>query len=110
MALGWAYLMLGDFHLAEDAAQDAFVAAYLNLHQLESPKSFPSWFKSIVRSECSRITRRKRVPMTWLDDGIGVTSGEPTPEDMVKNEDTLSRLYSAIRLLPENQRAVISLS
>ena len=31
MAFGYAYSILGDFHLAEDAAQDAFVQAYRDL-------------------------------------------------------------------------------
>jgi DNA-directed RNA polymerase specialized sigma24 family protein len=34
MAYGYAYAILGDFHLAEDAAQEAFVEAYYNLSRL----------------------------------------------------------------------------
>lgn len=31
MVVGYAYAILGDFHKAEDAAQDAFIVAFLNL-------------------------------------------------------------------------------
>ena len=31
MAVGYSYAILGDFHLAEDAAQEAFTEAYPNL-------------------------------------------------------------------------------
>ncbi len=34
MACGYAYSILGDFHLAEDAAQDAFIQAYRELGSL----------------------------------------------------------------------------
>ena len=34
LAYGCAYAILGDFHLAEDAAREAFLAAYRQLPQL----------------------------------------------------------------------------
>lgn len=34
MAVGYAYSILPDFHLAEDAAQEAFVECYVSLVQL----------------------------------------------------------------------------
>jgi DNA-directed RNA polymerase specialized sigma24 family protein len=45
MAVGYAYSILGDFALAEDTAQEAFVQAYLDLHTLREPHAFPSWFR-----------------------------------------------------------------
>ena len=48
MAVAYAYSILGDFHLAEDAAQEAFVQAYQDLKQLRKPQAFPSWFRRIV--------------------------------------------------------------
>lgn len=38
MAVDYAYSLLGDFHLAEDAAQEAFVRAYLELSELRQPE------------------------------------------------------------------------
>ncbi|NIR02616.1 MAG: RNA polymerase subunit sigma-24, partial [Gemmatimonadales bacterium] len=61
MAVGYAYSILGDFHLAEDAAQEAFVQAYLDLRKLRVPQAFPSWLRRIVFKQCDRFTRRKRV-------------------------------------------------
>ena len=48
MAVGYAYSILGDFQLAEDAAQEAFVDAHRNIGQLREPKAFSSWFRRIV--------------------------------------------------------------
>jgi DNA-directed RNA polymerase specialized sigma24 family protein len=67
MAVGYAYSILGDFHLAEDAAQDAFVQAYLNLSTLREVRAFPSWLRRIVFKQCNRITRRKRVATVPLE-------------------------------------------
>ena len=59
MAVGYSHSILGDFHLAEDAAQEAFLEAYPNLHKVYGPEAFPSWFKRIVFKHCDRILRRK---------------------------------------------------
>ena len=67
MAVGYAYSILGDFHLAEDAAQEAFVRAYLELDQLREPAAFSGWFRRIVFMRCNRLTRKKKWPTVSLD-------------------------------------------
>ena len=37
MAFGYAFSLVGDFHLAEDAAQEAFLQAYRDLSALREP-------------------------------------------------------------------------
>src|SRR5450432_1765322 len=61
MVVGYAFSWVGD--LAEDVAQDAFVEAFLRLHQLREPSAFPGWLRRIVRKHCDRCTRRKRAPV-----------------------------------------------
>lgn len=39
MAYGYAYAMLGDFHLAQDAAQEAFIQAYRDLRARDHGRS-----------------------------------------------------------------------
>ena len=41
MAVGYAFSELGDFHQAEDAAQESFLQAYVGLDQLRNPSAFP---------------------------------------------------------------------
>ena len=48
MAIGYAYSILNDFHLAEDAAQEAFVEAYFCLKNLQELIAFPAWFRKII--------------------------------------------------------------
>ena len=43
MAFASAYAMLGDACTAQDAAQEAFIDAYLCLPNLREPAAFPRW-------------------------------------------------------------------
>ena len=61
MAYGYAYSILGDFHLAEDATAEAFFQAYRDIAALCDPAAFPGWFRRIVFKHCDRITRRRGV-------------------------------------------------
>ena len=64
---GRFYATLGDTYLAEDAAQEAFISAWRNLDQLRVPDAFPGWFKRIVLTQCSRLTRNKQFELVPLE-------------------------------------------
>jgi DNA-directed RNA polymerase specialized sigma24 family protein len=61
MAYAGAYAMLGDSGLAQDAAQEAFIDAYLSLAKLREPAAFPGWFRRIIIKHSERQIRGKRV-------------------------------------------------
>src|SRR5919199_3074206 len=61
MAFACAYAALCDFHLAEDAAQEAFVSAWRKLSQLREPEAFPGWLRRVVLTECGRLRRKRRL-------------------------------------------------
>jgi RNA polymerase sigma factor (sigma-70 family) len=109
MAYGYAYAILGDFHLAEDAAQEAFVEAYGQLAQLRTPEAFPGWFRKIVFKHCDRITRRKRVPTTSLNDALASQTTHAGPSQMAQEREMRDSVLEAIQALPEHQRTVTSL-
>lgn len=60
MARAQAGQRVRDPWLAEDAVQEAFLAAYLNLAGLRDLDAFPAWLRAIVRSSCTRILRTPR--------------------------------------------------
>ena len=109
MAYGYAYSILGDFHLAEDAAQEAFIQAYRNLESLQQPIAFPGWFRTIVFKHCDRLTRRRRVSQAPLEVASGMRSSEPSPVEVAERRETKDSVLTAIRSLPENQRTVTTL-
>ena len=49
--------LTGDAHLAWDATQEAFVAAYRGLGSLQRPERFGPWLKRIAQRACARLVR-----------------------------------------------------
>ena len=88
MAIGYAYSILGDFHLAEDAAQEAFVQAYRDLPKLRVPEAFPAWFRRIVFKYCDRIMRKKKpvaIPLERIDEAVDKS---PSPADLIQKKES----------------------
>jgi RNA polymerase sigma factor (sigma-70 family) len=109
MAVSYAYSILGDFHLAEDAAQEAFIETYCCLSGVSNPDTFPGWFRKIVFKQCDRITRGKRVETVPLEAAAGVPSREKGPAETVLEQELKDSVLAAIQALPEKQRIVTML-
>ncbi len=109
MAYGYSYSILGDFHLAEDAAQEAFIDAYQQLHSLRNPKAFPGWFRRIVFKHCDRITRRKHVATVPLDDATASRLEYSDSADIVAEAEEREHVLEAVRSLHETHRTVTTL-
>jgi RNA polymerase sigma-70 factor, ECF subfamily len=56
-----AHSVIGDRHLAEDAAQQAFAAAAVKLPELRNTERFASWLGVICRNSANDIGRKQRV-------------------------------------------------
>jgi RNA polymerase sigma-70 factor, ECF subfamily len=98
-----AYRLLGNAADAEDAVQDALLAAYTHLDQFEGRSQLGTWLTSIVLN-CARLQlrRRQRHVNVPLDESIGETEthsfGErlvdyrPNPEDQCRDSELSARL------------------
>ena len=109
MAVGYAYSILGDFHLAEDAAQEAFVQAYRNLGQLRLPAAFPSWFRRIVFKHCDRITRRKRHSTVSFEKTAEPADSSRTPDELIRKKEERDFILDKIKALPDQERTATTL-
>ena len=87
MAYGYAYTVVGDFHLAEDIAQEAFVEAYYNLSRLQDVAAFPGWFRQIVRYRCNRFMRGKSIVTVPLDKTQEIPSIRPGPHETTEQKE-----------------------
>jgi RNA polymerase sigma factor (sigma-70 family) len=103
-AFACAYALLGDFHLAEDAAQEAFLAAWRNLDQLRQPEAFPGWLKRIVLTQCNRMTRGKRIDTVAIDAIAELPTCGPDPAAAYEARERQARVLAAIGELPEHER------
>ncbi|MEN6357983.1 MAG: sigma-70 family RNA polymerase sigma factor [Armatimonadota bacterium] len=108
MALAYAYSVTGDFHLAEDAAQEAFIQAYRDLDALREPDAFPGWFRKIIFKHCDRI-KRKRHQTVPLESVIEVASNDPGPAALAEAHEMREMVLKAISTLSESERIVTTL-
>ena len=116
-ALAWR--KVGDFHVAEEIAQDTFLQVYKNLAQLKNPKQFSGWMYVIANRLC----------LKWLEKNIKnksvMQSLEDTPVEEIE-ESSYTHYVSEQRLtestehrhelvkkllakLPESERTVVTL-
>lgn len=101
-----AYAVLRDYQLAEDAVQEAFAEAFLNLDKLREPAAFPGWFKRIVIKRIDRLIRGKRIPTTSLDSAYPGPATSEDPAYDLDLADTSGALHGAVDLLPDHERDV----
>lgn len=100
----------GDFDSAEDAAQEAFVAAYLGLHSLADPTFFGPWLKRIAINQCRMQWRRAQRwrPLGDAPDEALHTS-DLSPDVMMVDAERRAEVLEAIGRLAESQRQVLVL-
>ena len=109
MAYGRAYAMLGDFHLAQDAAQEAFIEAWRNLPHLHDARAFPGWLKRIVIRQCSRLTRRRALATASLEAALDVPSSQPDPQTVAEETEVKEMVRHAVKSLSEPERTTTTL-
>jgi RNA polymerase sigma factor (sigma-70 family) len=109
MAVGYAYSLLGDFHWAQDAAQEAFVDAYYHLGALREPAAFPAWLRRVVRKHCDRLTRRRRLSTVALEAGVEDPDPAANPAEAALRQLERDAVLRAVSSLPEHERTVTAL-
>lgn len=109
MAVGYAFSILGDFEQAEDAAQEAFLQAYHDLHTLLEWQAFPAWLQRLVFKHCDRQMRRKRLRTVPIEAALETASKGPNPMQAMEQSELRQRVLEAIYSLPEHERSAVSL-
>jgi RNA polymerase sigma-70 factor (ECF subfamily) len=109
MAVAYAFSLLRDLDLAQDAAQEAFVAAYLALDGLSEPLAFPGWLRAVVRSQCGRRTRRRRLRAVPLGEAWAVADETGTPETRAERREAGAHVLLALAGLPRAHREILTL-
>jgi RNA polymerase sigma-70 factor (ECF subfamily) len=95
-----AYLVVGDWEVAREIAQDAFVQALRHWKKVQPMESPGGWVRRVAIRDAVRTRRRdaRRVSLS----GVGaVDAPEPAPLEL--------DVRRALLLLPRRQRAVIAL-
>jgi RNA polymerase sigma factor (sigma-70 family) len=109
-----AYSKLGNFHDAEDVAQEVFIKAYRKLHTLKHYDSFHAWLYATTSNLCKDwIRARARRP-----DGEYIEEEDPKTLEVLSIENYREKaaqrslnesLEEALESLPEMHRQVLTL-
>ena len=115
-----ALRLLGNRADAEDAVQEALLAAYKHLHQFRGQSQLSTWLTTIV-SNCARMQLRRRPRQIHmpLDEQIGVDErcfiserlmdSRPGPEDDCRNSELAAQLRKYTALLSPSLRRTFQL-
>jgi RNA polymerase sigma-70 factor, ECF subfamily len=106
------YRMLYDRGEAEDAAQEAFLRAFLNLQRYDPSRSFKTWVLSIASNYCIDRIRRRRMQWLSLDDplpNMTLREDTPEPEDVTIMHEQSEALQKLLHKLPPDYRASVVL-
>ena len=112
--------LVGDFDLAEDMAQEAFIKAYLHLNRLNAPARFGNWLRIIAVNECRLYLRRAHpdfVPVSRIHEAEAAPSEHLLPADQqrdvreqrVGRERLETAALQALGGLPEGNRQALTL-
>jgi RNA polymerase sigma factor (sigma-70 family) len=109
MALAYAFALLRDLSLAQDACQEAFVGAYFALDQLDEPAAFPGWLRAVVRTHSLRLVRGRRLETAPFDAADGLADDGETPEEGAERAEVRAHVLKAVGALPPRLREVLLL-
>ena len=113
-ALAWR--RIGDFHFAEEIAQDTFLRAYKGLPKLKNPSQFSGWLYVITDRLCKSWLKKNKSIITSVEDIPVVESQRMSYEryalDEQEKEAKVSRqklVQQLLAKLPESERTVMTL-
>ena len=113
-ALAWR--KVGDFHIAEEIAQDTFLRVYKKLATLKDPHRFEGWLYRIASRQCHAWLRKKRMQTQSLEETDTeliekTTYSEYIAEEQAKaaTEAQRSIVHKLLARLQESERTVVTL-
>jgi RNA polymerase sigma-70 factor (ECF subfamily) len=106
------YRMLGDPGEAEDAAQEAFLRAYSQLHRYDPARPFKTWLFAIASHHCIDRLRRRHVTWLGIDEEPLLThpalrESRPGPEQTAVRREEEAAVQAALAVLAPGDRSAI---
>ena len=113
-ALVWR--KIGDFHIAQEITQDAFLKAYEKLESLKSYELFAGWLYVIAANLCRDWHRKRSLPeqsleVTDASEVEQVSYSRYVAENQARDADETRReiVKELLQKLPESERTVMTL-
>ena len=103
------YRMCGDIQIAEEAAQETFIQAWLHLSSYRPQTSLRNWLYRIAVNAATDILRKeKRILPNAIED-LQLTDSLPGPEALLFQSERTALVQKAILSLPDASRAILVL-
>ena len=100
----------GDAALAEDAAQEAFLAAWRGLPRFRGDSRFSTWLYRLTTNAAIDCLRREKRHRDADDlDGVELPDGGETPQEAAERTETQTAVRSALSALSDEHRQVLLL-
>jgi RNA polymerase sigma-70 factor (ECF subfamily) len=116
------YWFLGDYHEADDCAQEIFIKVFKSIKKFRFESAFSTWIYRIAVNTCkNRIkssAHRWKKKTVSLETSNGskngnpiseIVNGSPTPVMALEKKERMMRIQKAINSLPEEQNQVVLL-
>jgi RNA polymerase sigma-70 factor (ECF subfamily) len=101
------YRMCGDAQVAEDAAQETFIQAWLHLSTYRPQTSLRSWlYRIAVNAATDMLRKEKRILPNALED-LHLQDPQLGPEALFFQEERTTLVKKAILSLPDASRVVL---
>ena len=97
---------------AEEAAQDAFLAAWQGLPGFRGESSFSTWLYRLTVNACTDVLRRRQRRSGRdepLETAEALPSRDPTPQEAAERGELRRAIEEGLRQLPEEYRTVLVL-
>jgi RNA polymerase sigma-70 factor (ECF subfamily) len=103
------YRMCGDTTLAEDATQDAFIRAWVNLPSYQPTAPLRSWLYRIAINAALDVLRRKPEESLEENQVTMMPDKAASPETALIEKERVALVQQAMKSLPEAARSVLVL-
>ncbi|NOS90506.1 MAG: RNA polymerase sigma-70 factor [Cyclobacteriaceae bacterium] len=107
----YAYSFLNDGAEAEEVVQNTFVKIWERRSNIQVQTSVKAYLYSMVRNSCLNVIKHEKVKKEFAKDHQYVSeTSRPVVEEKMISNDLESKIYEAMRALPEQCRLVFQLS
>lgn len=109
MVFNLAYRLLGNYHVAEEAAQDTFVKAFQSIESFRSDSKFTTWLYRICYNTCITYKRKKNLGFSDLTDSNTSSFNANNQNVTMEQNDRSLFLSKALKSLEPDDAAIVNL-
>lgn len=107
--LNFIYRLVGDPQIVEDLGQEVFLSVYRSIRTFNVSRGVPfsAWLFITARNRCISELRRKKLSTASIEETVGLSLHERTPEQIASDEERLLAIHAALEQLPEPYKDTI---